>query len=390
VTPLDVLDPRTLAASAALAGFVFSGVLWGALRDGDPIVGAPQWFVSAALTSVALMTNAMQDMVPEVLARVIANVALVAGSFLVWHGARLYNGRSSVTGVLALATIVAFVANVAFVAIWPSPAHRIAVTSFGLMCGSLLAGHELMRTKSRHLRYGVLFTAIPLFVFAAFMAFRTLNAIFGTQTSTSLAQNPVNVASHLIGNLVLLSTLAGLTIIVNATRAAKIKALAYSDQLTRVLSRRGFYSKVGSHADRPLDNGLLFVFDVDRFKAVNDAKGHETGDKVLKLLANTLKEQLPAHSLIARFGGDEFVALVRNIEAPEAIAERIRTAFSQRSASVLNATTLVGSQTLSKADVSIGWANCERLDEPHLSNALHQADRSMYETKVRRRQLPRA
>jgi diguanylate cyclase (GGDEF)-like protein len=384
----ELLDPRTLSASASLAGLVFSAVLFGAMRDGDPITGAREWFFAALLISLGLFVNATQDMMPDMLARVIANVLLVGACFLIWQGARHFNGRSSVTLYIAAASLITFVGNFAFTYQWPNAGGRIGVTSVALMCGALLAAFELLRSKIPHLRFGVLVTALPMLLFAAFMVIRTVNAMLGLQTPTSLSPTPINVATHLIGNVVLLTTLAGLTIIVNATRAARVRALAYSDQLTGVLSRRGFYSSINSKSHRPIQSGQLFIFDIDQFKSVNDQKGHEAGDKLLKLLTTTINDHAPSNALLARFGGDEFVMVCDAALNAETFSEKIRKTFHDRSSAVLNETTLFGrttSQVLS-ADVSIGHAKYENLSTSTLAQAMRDADRAMYNSKIRKRQ----
>jgi diguanylate cyclase (GGDEF)-like protein len=387
VTPLDVLDPRTLAASAALAGIVFSAVLWGAMRDGEPVAGAREWFYSAVLISIALCTNAMQDIVPDVLARFLANVCLIAACFLLWQGARLFNRRPPVTRYIWVITALALIVNFVLTWSWPSVAGRIFFTASGLCVGSLLTALELRRATAAHLRFGVAIASIPMFFFSLTMVLRASNALLGEQQQLSLAQTPLNVAAHLVGNFVLLTTLAGLTIIVNATRSAQVKALAYSDQLTNVLSRRGFYSAINSFAIRPMKNGQLFVFDIDRFKVVNDTKGHAIGDKLLKLLTDTIRDYAPRDALVARFGGDEFVVLADDDIDPEVFAEKVRSAFRERSLTMLNDTTLFGhSQGIPRgAEVSVGYSRCRSVDETQLSQALRDADRTMYESKIRRR-----
>ncbi len=383
---LEVLDPRTLAISASLAGLVFSGVLRAAIADGDPIAGALEWFNAALLISFALCANAMQDFMPDFVSRVVANVCLTIAAFLLWQGARAYNGRSRAIHVVYLAAAIAALGNLLFVVIWPNVQGRIAVTSFGLMIGATLAAYEIRRAKAVHLKIGVQVAGFALYLFAFFMLVRTVHALIGGATPTSLTQSPMNTATHLVGNLVLLTTMAGFVILVNSTRAAQVRALAYSDQLTGVLSRRGFYSAIKNFAGRPMKKSFVFVFDIDRFKASNDTKGHDTGDRLLKLLCDTLREHAPSESLIARFGGDEFVVLSQHVQSAESFAAAARNSFSARSTSILNDTTLVGSgASITSADVSIGWAPCERADEPYLSMALHDADRAMYETKIRQR-----
>jgi diguanylate cyclase (GGDEF)-like protein len=391
VNLLEALDPRTLAISASLAGLVFSGVLRAAIADGDPIAGALEWFSAALLISLALFANALQDILPDIVSRVVANVCLTAAAFLLWQGAREYNGGSRMMHVVYGAAGLVAVGNIVFLFLWPSVQARIMLTSVGLLCGATLAAYEIGRARAPHLKIGVQVASIALYVFALFMLLRTIHAFLGGATQTALTKSAMNTATHLVGNLVLLTTMAGLLMIVNSTRAERVRALAFTDQLTGALSRRGFYAEISKFAHRPIKKGFLFVFDIDRFKASNDAKGHETGDKLLKLLCDALREHAPPDSLIARFGGDEFVVLAQQVDNAELLAIASRKAFSARSSSVLNNATLVGSgYSIKSADVSVGWAACARVDEPYLSQTIHAADRAMYATKVKQRLLPLA
>ncbi len=385
---LLLLDPRSLAIAASLAGLVFSGVLWAALRDGSPIPGTRYWFVASILLSAALAGNALQDFTFDFVSRVIANTLLLVAGFLLWHGARVYNRNAGVLHWMALAAGMAAIANIVFTYIVVSVPARISVTSIGLAISSALTVIEVRKAQARHLAIGVRVVALSLSLFAVFMIGRTVHAALGFAPTGALVQTPMNSATHLIANAVLLATMAGLVIIVNSTRAAQVRALAYTDQLTGVLSRRGFYSAIQGASGHELTNGCVFVFDIDRFKEINDSKGHETGDQILRILGDALRETAPRGALIARFGGDEFVMLAKHVPDPASIVDRVQTYVREQSISVLNTRTLFStSSSRSKAEVSIGWAKCPRIDEPHLSNTLHEADAAMYRVKTRRREI---
>ncbi|AYG57975.1 GGDEF domain-containing protein [Rhizobium jaguaris] len=117
-------------------------------------------------------------------------------------------------------------------------------------------------------------------------------------------------------------------------QAAHHRLEAITDQLTGLLNRRALFDLYGQ---RPFGPSMaVVVFDVDRFKSVNDQHGHAAGDVVLKLFAQELSSGLRASDTVARLGGEEF-ALVLDNALPgraEQIAERVRTAFAAREVAV--------------------------------------------------------
>lgn len=85
----------------------------------------------------------------------------------------------------------------------------------------------------------------------------------------------------------------------------KLKADAYTDELTGLPNRRAFIREA-----RRRGRGTYYtVIDLDGFKRVNDTCGHETGDELLRHAAKRLRAALRAEDFIARLGGDEFVIL---------------------------------------------------------------------------------
>lgn len=115
-------------------------------------------------------------------------------------------------------------------------------------------------------------------------------------------------------------------------------------------------------------NFLLFFFDLDNLKAVNDTQGHEAGNQVLKTFANALLESLRAADLVFRYGGDEFVVIVLNehIE-PNVLIERIDYQLHSKTQA-------------STIQYSVGWAYNEEFD---LFKTIKVADSLMYKNKRR-------
>ncbi len=115
---------------------------------------------------------------------------------------------------------------------------------------------------------------------------------------------------------------------------AEQRRLALVDILTQLPNRSAYEERIEYEFDRwqryqrPL---VLAVCDVDRFKLINDNFGHLAGDKVLRILARTLRARLRKTDFVARYGGEEFVVLMPETTLPDALAalETVRAAIAE-------------------------------------------------------------
>ncbi len=121
---------------------------------------------------------------------------------------------------------------------------------------------------------------------------------------------------------------------------ARLKTLVYKDSLTKLYNRLGFHEEaekmflVAKHTlDRPgvrrnfiLDGFSIIFADLDHFKAVNDTYGHEAGDAALTHAAKVLKRSVRESDIVARLGGEEFVAALLGASETDAarVAEKAR------------------------------------------------------------------
>ena len=126
--------------------------------------------------------------------------------------------------------------------------------------------------------------------------------------------------------------------------------------------------------------GILFI-DLDGFKPINDAHGHEVGDQVLTVVAERLRQSVRPTDTVSRLGGDEFAVLCDPLAGDSvcAIAERIRTAIERPIA--------VGDGRTVSVGASVGLAEHPAAGDPR--RLLADADADMYATKVARRRTDR-
>ncbi len=112
----------------------------------------------------------------------------------------------------------------------------------------------------------------------------------------------------------------------------RYKELANTDDLTGIPNRRLFFELAREYFKTSLRQKVplsMMMIDIDYFKAINDTYGHMVGDHVVQFVAAKIKSRLRESDLVARYAGDEFVALLYNtdLEGGRSIAEELRDIF---------------------------------------------------------------
>lgn len=161
----------------------------------------------------------------------------------------------------------------------------------------------------------------------------------------------------------------------------QVAFMAHHDPLTELPNRRKFIEHLEqSIAESRRDGSELhvFVIDLDGFKQINDQYGHEAGDLVLCHVAAILREIALPSGLAARFGGDEFLLLIRGKLAADQAASQLSTAMERE---VLR----YGGERLD-IQLSIG-KSCYPRDGATPADLIRQADRTMYSSKQQRKSL---
>ncbi|MCL4530523.1 MAG: diguanylate cyclase [Chloroflexi bacterium] len=154
------------------------------------------------------------------------------------------------------------------------------------------------------------------------------------------------------------------------------------DPLTGIGNRPHIETKIRSALDdlrqKNIRFGILFV-DIDHFKDFNDAHGHLVGDKILRIVANTLRQNLRVTDSCGRWGGEEFLALVLGLDMDGlwTVAEKLRTTILQ--------TRVKDDQLSLNVTISIG-ATLAR-PEDTLQSLIERADKLMYKSKQGGRNL---
>lgn len=153
---------------------------------------------------------------------------------------------------------------------------------------------------------------------------------------------------------------------------------AVRDPLTGLYNRGYFLERAPilerQAATRELGLAILMI-DIDHFKRVNDTLGHDAGDAVLRLVAQTIRQSTRADDLIARYGGEEFIAAIPTTTAPQAIerAEQIRRRLAQQRLNV--------SGRVLQVTASIGLTFSQASQGASITSLITAADNGLYEAK---------
>ncbi|HTB72503.1 MAG TPA: diguanylate cyclase [Polyangiaceae bacterium] len=180
------------------------------------------------------------------------------------------------------------------------------------------------------------------------------------------------------------TTVAAVTTLRNITdlraNAERLRDLSLTDELTGLLNRRGFLAAASARinlARRTTASTAVLFADVNGLKRINDELGHEQGDRTIQDAAHVLRSIFREGDVVARIGGDEFVALLPNFSpaAREPLLERLAAAIRALAEQEVRPYRL----TLSTGLTFMDWERGQTLDD-----LLAEADRRMYERKRER------
>lgn len=162
--------------------------------------------------------------------------------------------------------------------------------------------------------------------------------------------------------------------------AEHMQNLSLIDELTRLKNRRGFF-ELAQHAlkvaKREQHTLGLFFMDLNGLKGINDTYGHLVGDQALRDAAHVLRETFRDADIVARFGGDEFVAVAHMTRGVEALRKRLREHLDAFNA---------GGQRPYRLDLSIGATLVNVADDDDIEALIARADAAMYKEKRAARQ----
>ena len=156
-------------------------------------------------------------------------------------------------------------------------------------------------------------------------------------------------------------------------RLLALRRQAVTDPLTGLGSRSALRRRLDT-APGPV---TLAVVDLDDFKPINDAHGHDTGDAVLRVVAERLRGAVRADDLVVRYGGDEFAVVFAHQTPVHGAAQ-----LARRIVAVIQAPIALNGTLTITVGASIGLATASA------DTVVHQADATLYHAKATKRRAP--
>jgi len=177
----------------------------------------------------------------------------------------------------------------------------------------------------------------------------------------------------------------GILIDITAQKAAEneVKSLAFYDPLTQLPNRRLLLERLRlALAGFPASprGGALFFIDLDNFKMINDSRGHDVGDQLLRQVAQRLSGCVRKSDTVARLGGDEFVILAQDLsEAPQEAASQVEVMGEKILGALNHSYSLAGTNHYCTPSIGVTLLDksCESVED-----VLKQADLAMYKAKI--------
>lgn len=350
-------------------------------------IGLRDWAIAAILISLGSFFSVLAlNMLPSavtamqyqfiIIFQETGNAMGIAGWFMIWIGVRHFYKRASPAYVHVGLFSFFMVAIMMQENIFDLPAGwRVFWVSVVIAFFAGMTLYEFL--KQQVLNSGILLLISGmLFATSAVWLFRGLTVIGFIDLGVD--EKLLSVLSLYDGIVASVSLTVSMILLTNERIHEHLNALAIKDPLTGTLNRRAFFEyseQLIADRHRNHENLALCLIDLDFFKKINDTHGHPVGDLVLKKFAQLAHTVLREGDLFGRYGGEEFIILLRRSSEAEAhqIIDRLRESWSKE-------TIRTPDETLT-ATFSAGISHISGTLKHDLVTLLERADNALYQAK---------
>jgi diguanylate cyclase (GGDEF)-like protein len=321
------IDYNSLLLAIGFSGACLSIMLlgsWAIARTEGFIL---TWAVGAAFIVAGIFAYDRYVLVPGRLIGVVSFAVLLAAFGILLGAGRQFRLNRAPWRTSAAGTAAACAAVLPFMVFGPT---GLSFILFNIASAALLLAtareYWLARAEAP-----LPITGLVVFYVAMAISFTLCAAMLAMGGTLVLDQAPKNWAENVnvIVSIAGLSGVGALSLALNQSRLARSHQLAsLTDGLTGLFNRRALFEKFGRGDVSP--HVAFLLFDLDRFKKINDRHGHAAGDEVLRRFAALMRAELRSADFAVRVGGEEFLAVLPRStpESATRVAERIRQRFA--------------------------------------------------------------
>ena len=322
----DIISISTLMICTFLSTVVVGIFLLQVWLTDRRHAAAGYWCLSMWVGSACTLLFALRPMGFPLLTVGLGNALAAFGYSFMWAGFRVFDRRPVYLSVVLAGPILWSVAYLFSPYVAGDVNARIIVISVIISAYSVWMAWDIWRGRKEDRLPTRTLSAMFFFSHGLVYSMRIPLAIItpaemghGTAYSAWFAIFSLELFAHTI-----LAAVAMLVLIKERGEALYRQA-SRTDALTGIANRGSFFDDVRTHLE-VRNEGTLMIFDLDRFKAINDTHGHLAGDAVLKRFAGRISTSLEEGMLFCRFGGEEFALFAprQDIAQAEALAERLR------------------------------------------------------------------
>ena len=289
------------------------------------------WALGLQLGAISCALLFLRGHIPFWLSIGVGNAGVFVALGAAWNGARAFNGRRARWWPVFVAPAIWMLAMLQ-PAIADSLAHRIVTSSLLSCVLSCALAWEIWANGKETLVWRGPFAAVPA-LHAVFLLVRTVGALTLDFPPNMMSGGPF-VGFGVLEPILMMfaATIIGLRLTDKRLRNV-LRRAASTDGLTGFLNHGAFMDLARERVERAREQNdviTLLLFDLDRFKQLNDRYGHAAGDLALRNFSTIVKRRVSATDFVGRVGGEEFAALLigRGADDGRQVAEHIRAEFA--------------------------------------------------------------
>ena len=369
------LDPTTIfvaliaATSAAVALLLWT--YWLNRHERSLLYTA----IAFGLTAIGLVAMTVRETLPSWIYVQIGVSIILLGTSMVWGIARAFNGKR-LPWAWMLGAPLSWMAACAIPGFIDDLSSRIAFSSLIIGASYIAAAFEFHRVRDG-LRTRQ-FTTIVLGVQAVFVLVRIPVMVLDATPGARYFADSSWFAISMLESAIFVQVMSFLMISLTKERVeSRLSDAALTDSLTGLGNRRAFFGWAESALARSERNGAtlaIIIFDLDRFKEINDRFGHPVGDAVIRAFAECTDLRIRRGDFAARLGGEEFAVVLPETTASSAfiVATEVIAAFAD-AVTAMGIPDLMGTACAGIAESGVGTET--------LAEVMAAADRALYEAK---------